>query len=221
MKSRQSFKMSACGHPCGIDARHRRGRGEACRKDRAFDASKHGTGESNGVAIRERDRHGNHMNYRDQTAAPTSAQSESGQQSRSLAAGDYALGYALLRVTLGVNIAMHGIGRILAGVGGFAAGLEKQFAATPLPHFAVSAFGHTLPWAEASIGLLVLFGGATRVALVAGALLMIVLTFGTTLHQDWQVAGLQLIYAIAYGLLIAFHRFNSLSLDRLLSRGKQ
>jgi thiosulfate dehydrogenase (quinone) large subunit len=53
--------------------------------------------------------------------------------------------------------------------------------------------------------------------LVAGALLMIVLTFGTALHQDWQVAGLQLIYAIAYALLIAFRRFNSLSLDRLLS----
>lgn len=112
---------------------------------------------------------------------------------------------------------MHGISRILAGVGIFAAGLEKQFAAMPLPDFAVSAFGHALPWAEASIGLLILIGGATRTVLVAGALLMIVLTFGTALHQDWQVAGLQLIYAIAYALLIAFRRFNSLSLDRLLS----
>lgn len=133
---------------------------------------------------------------------------------------DYSLAYALLRATLGVNIAMHGISRILAGVGGFAAGLEKQFAATPLPHFAVAAFAHALPWAEAIIGLLILFGVATRVALVLGALLIVMLTFGTNLHQDWNVAGLQLIYAIAYALLIAFHRYNAFSLDRRLSRGK-
>jgi thiosulfate dehydrogenase (quinone) large subunit len=139
-------------------------------------------------------------------------------KSESSTESDYALAYALLRATLGVNIAMHGISRILAGVGGFAAGLEKQFAATPLPHIAVAAFAHALPWAEGIIGLLILFGFATRYALIAGALLIIVLTFGTNLHQDWQVAGLQLIYAIAYALLIAFQRYNVFSVDRSLSR---
>lgn len=154
------------------------------------------------------------MNYKAQAMAPVSATDISGGRPRS----DYSLGYALLRAMLGVNIAMHGISRILAGVGMFATGLEKEFAATQLPHFAVSAFGHALPWAEATIGLLILIGLATRFALVAGALLMIVLTFGSTLHQDWQIAGLQLIYAIAYALLIAFQRHNSFSLDRLLSK---
>jgi hypothetical protein len=38
---------------------------------------------------------------------------------------DFPLAYALLRATLGVNIAMHGISRILAGVGVFTAALEK------------------------------------------------------------------------------------------------
>lgn len=161
------------------------------------------------------------MNYKEQTAVRVNAVAEGGAQWRSPAAGDCSLGYALLRAMLGVNIAMHGISRILMGVGVFAAGIEKQFAATPLPHFAVAAFGHALPWAEATIGLLILFGVATRAALVAGALLMIVLTFGTSLLQNWQVAGLQLIYAIAYALLIAFHKYNSFSLDGLLSRGKQ
>jgi thiosulfate dehydrogenase (quinone) large subunit len=161
------------------------------------------------------------VNYRQPATTPGSTAGGNGQQSRSPAAGDYSLAYALLRVTLGVNIAMHGISRILAGAGIFASGLEKQFAATLLPHFAVSAFGHTLPWAEASIGLLILIGGATRIALVAGALLILVLTFGSTLHQDWQIAGIQLTYAIAYALLIAFHRYNSFSLDGLLLRGKE
>ncbi len=162
------------------------------------------------------------MSFRQPAAVPASAARGSSKQPWGIAdSGDYSVGYALLRVTLGVNIAMHGISRILAGVGVFASGLEKQFAATLLPHFAVSAFGHALPWAEASIGLLILFGAATRYALVAGALLMIVLTFGSTLHQDWQVAGLQLIYAIVYALLIAFQRYNSWSLDRLLRGGRE
>lgn len=130
---------------------------------------------------------------------------------------DFSLAYALLRVTLGVNIAMHGISRILAGARVFTAALEKQFAATPLPHFALRAFGSALPWAEALIGLLVLVGGATRIALVAGGLLILLLTFGSTLHQDWEIAGLQLIYAVVYSLLIAFRKYNSISLDRLFS----
>lgn len=157
------------------------------------------------------------MNNREEAAVPTPAANGGGQRSRSPVADDYSLAYALLRATLGVNIAMHGISRILMGVGVFAAGIEKQFAATVLPHFAVAAFANALPWAEALIGLLILFGAATRTALVAGALLILVLTFGSNLHQDWQVAGLQLIYAIAYALLTAFHRYNAISLDRFLS----
>jgi thiosulfate dehydrogenase (quinone) large subunit len=111
---------------------------------------------------------------------------------------DLSMAYALLRAMLGVNITMHGTSRILGGVGVFTAALEKQFAATPLPHFAVRAFGSALPWAEASVGLLILVGGATRIALVAGGLLILVLTIGSTLHQDWEIAGLQLAYATVY-----------------------
>ena len=131
---------------------------------------------------------------------------------------DFALAYALLRVTLGINIAIHGISRIVAGPAAFVAGLTKQFAGTPLPHFAVQGFGYVLPWAEALIGLLALFGAFTRAALIAGALLIAVLTFGSTLHQDWDVAGLQLIYATVYFLLLALRRYNAFSVDGLLSR---
>jgi uncharacterized membrane protein YphA (DoxX/SURF4 family) len=75
-----------------------------------------------------------------------------------------------------------------------------------------------LPWLEALIGLLILCGAFTGIALVAGALLIAVLTFGSTLHQDWDVTGLQLIYAAVYFILIAFRRYNTLSLDRLFQR---
>ena len=131
---------------------------------------------------------------------------------------DVSLAYVLLRITLGINIAMHGISRLIAGPGMFAAGLSKQFESTVLPHFAVVSFGYALPWLETAIGLLILLGAWTGVALVAGALLLCVLTFGSTLHQDWNVAGVQLIYAAVYFVLIALRRFNSISVNGLFAK---
>lgn len=126
---------------------------------------------------------------------------------------DAALAYLFLRATLGLNILIHGVSRIVAGTATFAATLVQQFHATPLPSGMVSAFAHALPWLEAVIGLLVLLGAATRFALCAGALLILVLTFGSTLHQDWDVAGVQLIYAAVYAALLAFRDKNAFSVD--------
>ena len=126
---------------------------------------------------------------------------------------DAALAYLFLRATLGVNIFFHGLSRILAGPAAFAATLVQQFHATPLPSGMVSVFAHALPWVEAVIGLLLLLGAATRFALCAGALLILLLTFGSALHQDWDVAGLQLIYAAVYAALLAFRDNNAFSVD--------
>jgi len=52
----------------------------------------------------------------------------------------FTLAYALLRITLGINIALHGISRTLAGPGTFVASLTKQFAATPLPELCSPGF---------------------------------------------------------------------------------
>jgi thiosulfate dehydrogenase (quinone) large subunit len=128
---------------------------------------------------------------------------------------DGALAYLFLWATLGLNILFHGVSRILTGPAAFAANLVEQFHATPLPLGVVSAFGHALPWIEAVIGLLVLLGLTTRHALCAGALLIFALTFGSTLHQDWNVAGLQLIYAVVYAVLLAFRSENAYSIDSL------
>jgi len=43
---------------------------------------------------------------------------------------------------------------------------------------------------------------------------MSALTFGTALRQDWDVAGLQLLYSAVYAALIAGLRYNSLSVDQ-------
>jgi len=62
---------------------------------------------------------------------------------------------------------------------------------------------------------LILVGAFTRFALLGGALLIVVLTFGATVDQDWDIAGLQLVYAVVYFGLLALVQRNRLSLDYL------
>lgn len=131
----------------------------------------------------------------------------------SSAQSDRRIAYALLRAIIGVNLAVHGISRLLAGPHAFAASLVTQFHVTPLPPWSVSAFGLILPWVEAVLGLLILLGLATRYALIAASITILVLTFGSTLRQDWESAGLQLIYAAVYAALLAFRSENLYSLD--------
>jgi thiosulfate dehydrogenase [quinone] large subunit len=128
--------------------------------------------------------------------------------------------YALLRITLGTNIAMHGLSRLIAGPNAFAAKLSEQFAHAPLPPIMVQFFGQSLPLVEFLFGLLLLIGLRTRAALIGGALLMLVLTFGSSLIQDWQAASTQLLYAAVYAALLFLLRFNGWSLDALLERRK-
>ncbi len=131
---------------------------------------------------------------------------------------DETLAYALLRAVLGVNLMMHGVSRIMMGAGEFAAKLTTQFAHTPLPRWSVWSFGIVLPGMEGLLGVLLLLGLRTKAALVAAALLMLILTFGSSLLQDWQAAGTQLTYAAIIAGLLAFRRFNGWAADSWLAR---
>ena len=77
----------------------------------------------------------------------------------------------------------------------------------------VHSFAIALPWTELFIGILILVGLWTRTALALGALEIVVLTFGISFTQNWSVAGLQLIYAIVYAILLAFADYNRWSID--------
>jgi thiosulfate dehydrogenase [quinone] large subunit len=90
-----------------------------------------------------------------------------------------------------------------------------MFQKTPLPSWSVYGFGYLLPILEAIAGALVLFGFHTRRALILGAALMLVLTFGSTLRQDWSTVGIQLTYSLVYCVLLAAARFDGYSLDRI------
>jgi thiosulfate dehydrogenase (quinone) large subunit len=138
----------------------------------------------------------------------------------SFKSSDVTLAYLLLRATMGMNIMMHGLARLLSGEGKFVASLMKMFLGSPLPPPLVSGFATALPWIEAAIGLLVLTGLKTRFALTAGGVLMIVLTFGVTTLQNWETAGQQLSYALVFALLLASAAANRYSLDSWLLRRK-
>ena len=128
-------------------------------------------------------------------------------------ATDRSLAYAFFRVFLGVNIAVHGASRIYSGVAAFATEQVSEFAKTPLPSQMVYLFSVSLPFAEALIGVLIFVGLWSRLAYCVGFLLMINLTFGSTLRQDWTAAVWQLLYAFAYAALLAFREHNRYSVD--------
>jgi thiosulfate dehydrogenase (quinone) large subunit len=131
---------------------------------------------------------------------------------------DTALAYAIFRLTFGVNIMFRGVARIFVlGLDTFAAGMTKQFSATWLPAAFIDIFAHTLPWIETALGLMLILGLGTRLALIVGGLMMTCLTFGTMFLQDFNLAWLQLTYAIAFFLLLATRSWNALSLDAMLS----
>jgi thiosulfate dehydrogenase [quinone] large subunit len=131
---------------------------------------------------------------------------------------DERLAYALLRVALGMNLLMHGVGRMLSGPGDFAFKLQAQFAQSPLPAWSVHMFGVLLPGVEAILGALLLVGLRTKAALVAAGLLMVTLTFGAGLIEDWTAAATELLYAAIIAALMATLRFNGWSVDRWLAK---
>jgi thiosulfate dehydrogenase [quinone] large subunit len=107
-----------------------------------------------------------------------------------------------LRGILGVNIFTHGLVRITSPAA-FAAKMSAGFAPTPLPGWMVTPFLTLLPFLELAVGLLILSGLRLRAGLMTGAALIAVLTFGSSMQQQWEVVGLQLIYGLAYYRLIA------------------
>ena len=129
---------------------------------------------------------------------------------------DKPLAYALLRIALGVNFAGHGLIRIYTGVGAFAQTTAEHMAKSPLPHGFVLGFGYVIPWVEAVLGVVLILGLGTRVALVIGAVFMMALTVGVAANQQWDVAGEQLLYSLIFFVLLFLREWNVMSVDARL-----
>jgi thiosulfate dehydrogenase (quinone) large subunit len=126
--------------------------------------------------------------------------------------------YTILRLSFGANIMLHGLSRLLVGHAAFLAYLNHYFEKTPMvPVSLLPAFARVLPPVETGLGLLLILGLWSRFALIAGALVLTMLVIGTNLAQDWNVAGLQVIYAFLYYYLLVHRDRNVVSIDGILS----
>jgi thiosulfate dehydrogenase [quinone] large subunit len=131
---------------------------------------------------------------------------------------DASIAYAILRLTLGVNIGLRGMVRIAHGPAAFAQGIVKQMEMTILPASLVYAFAASLIWVESAVGILLILGLQTRLALIVGGLMMTLLTFGTMQIENFQNAWLQLTYALVFFVVLALRSWNLISVDALLRK---
>ncbi len=131
---------------------------------------------------------------------------------------DTALGYAILRLTLGLDCIFHSASR-WPHIGHFVQQTVDQFAATPLPSWSVRWFSLAILIWEPIVGLLLLIGFRTRPALVAGGLLIASLVFGTALRGDFPVLSEQLVYALLFFVLLLFRQeYDRWSVDHIISQ---
>jgi thiosulfate dehydrogenase (quinone) large subunit len=128
--------------------------------------------------------------------------------------------YLLLRLITGLDFFMHGFARIFTGthLSGFAQGMVKSMAATPLPPALTLASGYLIPCVELLIGALLLLGIFTRATLTLALLLMFTLMFGIGLKQDWNVAASQLLYALVLAILLFARNPYDITWPKLFAR---
>ncbi|MBV9673151.1 MAG: DoxX family membrane protein [Verrucomicrobia bacterium] len=130
---------------------------------------------------------------------------------------DAALGYAVLRFTFGLNFLFHSYQRWV-NMDKFVNTIVHDFAVTPLPGWSIRAFATAIPFVEPALGALILVGLWTRGALVAGAIFIALLTFGTALRGDYAGLAAQLLYSITFFLLLLTSEYNRFSADAWLAR---
>ncbi len=132
---------------------------------------------------------------------------------------DAKIAYLLIRLTMGLNFFMHGAVRIFGNLDKFRDKVVTDFQETWLPQPMVELFATTLPFVELTIGALLLVGLFTRQAIIAGAVAMMVLIFGTSLRQDWALVGSQIVYSLFFYFLMRYASDNIWALDSQRKRG--
>jgi thiosulfate dehydrogenase [quinone] large subunit len=132
-----------------------------------------------------------------------------------------ALGYFVLRLSLGVDMLMHYVVRTWGVSKDFVPVTEKMFIGNLLPMSWVHFFLTVLPYFEGLLGVLLLLGLLSRWALTAEGLLVTVLLFGTALRSDWTVVSHQMIYLLFVFILLAGEDYNYISVDSFLARRRR
>ncbi|MBS7564844.1 DoxX family protein [Mucilaginibacter sp. Bleaf8] len=127
------------------------------------------------------------------------------------------LPYLLLRLAVGVSLFGHGLVR-LPKLAAFSHWMVASFEKSILPQALVTPFSYVLPVAEFTIGLLLIIGLFTRAALIAGSLVMMALTFGCCMIENWEAIPSQLLHAAILVVLLQFVESNTRSIDQLMAK---
>lgn len=125
--------------------------------------------------------------------------------------------FLLLRLGIGISMFGHGMIR-LTKLNAFSDWMVGSFAKSVLPAMLIRPFSLVLPFAELGIGLLLLVGLFTETAVFSGAVLMLVLIFGTTMVENWEALPSQLIHLAYFGLLLQFIASNTWAIDKILNK---
>src|SRR5690348_18268752 len=120
--------------------------------------------------------------------------------------------FLLLRLAIGASMFGHGLVR-LPKLAGFSSWMVGSFEKSMLPLSLVRPFSYALPILEFTVGLLLITGLFTKASLIAGALIMAALIFGTTLIESWDAITSQLIHAAFFAVLLQFVQYNTFALD--------
>ncbi len=147
------------------------------------------------------------------------AHDEKGRQDKFLQR-NLPVAYLLLRLTMGFHMIAHG-GVRLPILGQFAADTTKAFASVNLlglplfPEWLVTIICYAIPPVEFLIGILLTVGFRTRLASIAGNILMLVLMFGTVAPKNFATAHLMWFYVLIFAVLGAVNFADGFSLDAL------
>jgi thiosulfate dehydrogenase [quinone] large subunit len=125
--------------------------------------------------------------------------------------------FLLLRLAIAISMFGHGLVR-LPKLATFSNWMVGSFENSMLPKIIVTPFSYILPIAEFAIGLFLLLGIFTKPSLVAGAVVMLILLFGTSMIENWEAIPSQLIHIAFFALLLHFADYNSWAIDTLIKK---
>ena len=127
------------------------------------------------------------------------------------------LSYLLLRLAVAMSMFGHGAVRV-PKIDEFSAGMVKQFEQSLLPVALVQPFSYILPYIELLVGIFMLVGLFAKQAIVAGAITIIILIFGSSMIESWGAIPSQLIHMLCFVLLLSYQQYDNYALDKLFFR---
>lgn len=122
-----------------------------------------------------------------------------------------------IRLTIALSFFVHGLVRI-PKIATFTQYMLARFEPTFLPKGIIILFSYALPFAEFTIGLLLLLGLFTRQALALGCVLMLCLVWGTALIEDWASLPTQFIHIAFMAFLLNALPQNGYAMDNLIKK---